>query len=516
MTQSRGTARADNGMVATSHPLAAQAGIEMLDAGGSAADAAVAAAAVLNVVDPRSTGIGGDAFALCWIGDGPTALAGAGPASARLSVDELRSAGFEEMPDVGPWTVTVPGSVSAWEAVLNRYGRLDFERILVPAIRLAEEGVAVAPRIAADWARNADRLGHDDAARRTFLPRGRAPVIGERFANPALASTFRRLAAKGPEEFYRGVLGGAVGSAVRAAGGPLGAEDLAAWTGAEWVQPIRRRYCGVDVYVPPPPGQGIVALQALGIYEKLRCEDRVDEEHGAIEALKLAFADAQACLADPRTEPVPVERLLADDYLAARREQIDATRARVAAPGPASDTVYVAVADRDGGACSFIQSLYEGFGSGICVPDTGVLLQNRGSGFRLDDRHPNRPEPGKRPYHTIMPAMLARDGAFVGCLGVVGGFMQPQGQMQVIREVFDRGLSPQAAVDAPRFRVLGGVTVAFEPGFDPDVVNALADRGHQTAELSAFEAGGAQLVLSDGDGFAGASDGRKDGCAHGR
>ena len=509
---------AERCMVATSHPLAAEAGVRMLDAGGTAADAAVAAAAVLNVVDPRSTGIGGDAFALCWFGDvsGPTALAGAGPAPAGMSVGSLRAAGFDSMPALGPWTVTVPGSVSAWCALLERYGRIALDEVLAPAIALAEQGFAITPVVADEWAAHAGRLQGDDAARSTFLPGGRAPRAGDRFANPALGATLRRLAAGGPDEFYRGALAEAIGAAVGAAGGPLRAADLAAWPGAEWVAPIQRSFRGVDVFELPPPGQGLVLLEALGLYEQLDPDDPVDAEHVAIEALKLAFADAQAYVADPEVEHVPTAELLADRYLVERARAIDPARATDALPGRPGDTVYVAAVDAEGGACSFIQSLYEGFGSGLCVPGTGMLLQNRGSGFVLDDEHPNRPAGGKRPYHTIVPAVLARRGRLMGCLGVVGGFMQPQGKLQILRGLLERELEPQQALDAPRFRFLGGRRLGCERGYDGGLRAELAARGHDVVEIGPFEAGGAQLVLSADDGLRGASDRRKDGCALGR
>jgi gamma-glutamyltranspeptidase/glutathione hydrolase len=511
------TVHAESCMVATSHPLAAEAGMKILDAGGGAADAAVAAAAVLNVVDPRSTGIGGDAFALCWPGDDsvPAALAGAGPAPAGMSVESVRAAGYDAMPSLGPWTITVPGSVSAWGALLERYGRLGLEAVLAPAIELAEQGFAVTPFVADEWAANADRLQGDEALA-TFLPGGGAPRAGERFANPALGATLRRIADAGPDAFYRGELAEAIGAAVAAAGGPLRAADLAEWDGATWVEPIQRSFRGIDVYELPPPTQGLVLLEALGIYEALDAEDPVDREHTAIEALKLAFADAHAHIADPEAAAVPTAALLAERYVAQRAAAIDLTRAGDALPGRPSDTVYVAVVDGDGGACSFIQSLYEGFGSGVCVPGTGMLLQNRGGCFVLDEGHPNRPAAGKRPYHTIIPALLARDGRLAGCLGVVGGLMQPQGKLQILRGLFERGLEPQEALDAPRFRALGGRRLGCERGFDPGLRAQLAARGHEICELGRFEAGGAQLVLSGEDGLRGASDRRKDGCALGR
>jgi gamma-glutamyltranspeptidase/glutathione hydrolase len=505
-------------MVATSHPLAARAGVEMLAAGGTAADAAVAAAAVLCVVDPRSTGIGGDAFALHWApGDrGPTALAGAGPAPAGLTPEALAAAGFRSMPQIGPWAITVPGAVSAWEALLGRHGRLGLERVLAPAIALAADGFEVTPIVAEEWRSAVPRLAHDEAARALLLPGGRPPAAGERWANPELAAVLAQIAADGADAFYRGRTAELIGTAVARAGGVLRAADLEDWEGAEWVVPLQRRFRDVDVFELPPPGQGLIVLEALGIFESLDCPTPADEEHAAIEALKLAFADAARHVADPAVAAVPADRLLSREHLAERRARIDMAAAGTAAAGAVSDTVYVAAADGEGGACSFIQSLYEGFGSGVAVPGTGIVLQNRGSGFVLEPGHPNRVAPGKRPYHTIIPAMLGRGGAFLGCLGVVGGFMQPQGQMQILRHLLDHGMDLQAAIDAPRVRFTGARDIAVEPGYDRGVAAELARRGHAVAELDRFSAGGAQAILRDGDLLRGASDPRKDGLALGR
>jgi gamma-glutamyltranspeptidase/glutathione hydrolase len=517
------TTAAERGMVATSHPLAAQAGVDVLAAGGSAADAAVAAAAVLCVVDPRSTGIGGDAFALHWAPGArePRALAGAGPAPAGLSAEALAAAGFAAMPQLGPWTITIPGAVSAWETLLGRCGRLGLERVLAPAIALAADGFAVTPNVAAEWASSAHRLEHDAAARALLLPGVRPPAAGVRWANPELAAVLRGIADGGADAFYRGRTAELIGAAVERAGGALRAADLAGWKGAEWVAPLRRRFRDTEVFELPPPGQGIVVLEALGIFEPLDfpapldSSARADEEHAAIEALKLAFADAARYLADPDVVAVPSDVLLSDGYLATRRAQLDMAAASVAEAGAVSDTVYVCAVDGEGGACSFIQSLYEGFGSGVAVPGTGIVLQNRGSNFVLEPGHPNRVSPGKRPYHTIMPAMLGRDRSFCGCLGVVGGFMQPQGQMQILRHVLDHGLGVQAAIDAPRVRFTRGREIAVEPGFDREVVAELARRGHVIGELDRFSAGGAQAILRDGDRLRGGSDPRKGGVALG-
>ena len=506
-----GTVLADTGIVATSQPLAAEAGAAALRDGGSAADAAVAAAAVLCVAEPASTSIGGDAFALWWgAGDAaPSALAGAGPAPAGLSLDALRAAGHDVMPGFGPWSVTVPGAVSLWERLLQAHGRLDPARVLGPAIDLAERGFAVTPVIAGAWAEDAGRLAQGAAAR--FLPGGRAPVSGERFANPALGGVLRRIAEEGAAAFYTGPVAAALTAAVRDAGGPLRADDLAAFGGATWVEPLHARFRDVDVYELPPPVQGVVALEALGIYARLAPRDAGEEEHALLEAVKVAFADAMAHVADPLHADVPARALLAAGYLDRRAAGIDPERAGAAVAGRPGDTVYVAVADARGGACSLIQSLYDGFGSGLEGEGTGVLLHNRGANFVLDPAHPNHPAPGKRPYHTIMPAMLGRAGRFAGALGVVGGFMQPQGQVQVLRGLLDRGLGPQAALDAPRFRFRGGLRVEVEDGFDADALRA---RGHDVGRLAPGSAGGGQLVLVHEDGrFAGASDRRKDGRA---
>jgi gamma-glutamyltranspeptidase / glutathione hydrolase len=504
-----------HGMAVSSQPLATAAAVEMLDAGGTAADAAVAAAAVLCVVEPRATGIGGDARVLYWPAGAaaPLGLDGAGPAGAGASVEALRAAGHDTMPTTGPWTITVPGAVDAWSRLLERCGRLGLERVLQPAIGHAQDGFAVTPVIADEWAMGASRIEHDAAARDIFLPDGRAPRAGERFRNPEMAGLLRMLAAGGADVFYRGEPAERIGAAVERAGGPLRATDLAEWAGAAWVAPLSRTYRGTEVIELPPPGQGIVALEALGIFEGLAATDLGEEEHHAIEALKLAFADAKAHLADPLVVPVDVDALLDARHLEAQRARIGATAADIEAPGPATDTVYLAVVDGEGNACSLIQSLYSGFGSGVGVPGLGITLQNRGKGFVLEDGHPNQLAPGKRPYHTIIPAMLATGGAFRGCLGVVGGFMQPQGQMQIIRQLVDNAQPLDLALARPRVRFLDRRAIGVEPGFDPDLVEQLRARGHEPVELSNFGAGGAQAILREGDELHGASDPRKDGCA---
>lgn len=503
----------DPGMVVTNHPLAVAAGVDVLAAGGSAVDAAVAAAAVLTVVDPRSTGLGGDLFAQVWPAGAPApaGLASAGVGAAGLSVASLRGAGFTATPAAGPWTVTVPGAPAGWQELLAAHGRLPVGRVLDAAIRHARDGFAVTARVAEEWATAVGKLSADAAAAAVFLPGGRAPREGETFANPELAATLEAFVLEGAEPFYRGRIAAAVGAAVEAAGGPLRASDLAEWGGPEWVTPIRGRFRDVDVFELPPPGQGVVVLEALGIYGGFEPGPGEEADHRLVEALKAAIDDAATVVADPRFAADRTGDLLDEAYLAARRAGIGAAASSSRSAGLASDTVYVAAVDRDGTACSLIQSLYEGFGSGVGVPGTGLVLQNRGAGFTLDDAHPNRPEPRKRPFHTIVPALVGRGGAVQGVLGVVGGYMQPQGQAQILRGLLDGGLDPRAAVAAPRLRVTAGTTVLAEPGYDPDVLDALASRGHAVAPLPRFEAGGAQLIWRGPDGWAGGTDPRRDG-----
>ena len=501
------------GMVVTSQPLAVDAGLELLEDGGSAVDAAVAAAAVLTVVDPRSTGLGGDLFALCWqAGDrAPTGLASAGVAPARLTMDALREAGHTTMPVDGPWSVTVPGAPAGWEALLERFGRAGRERVLAPAIRHAEHGFAVSRYVAEEWVSAEAKLRSHPAAAALFLPGGKVPVEGKRFVIPELAGSLERFAREGAAPFYGGDIAQRLAAAVEEAGGVLRASDFAEWAGPEWVASISAPYRSLTVHEMPPPGQGIVVLEALRIVERLQPSGSVQEEHALIESLKAAFADAADTVADPAVERVPVDELLGDANIAARRERISMREPAESDVGRPSDTVYVAVVDGEGNGCSLIQSVYDGFGSGIAAPGTGIIVQNRASGFLMADGHPNRPAPRKRPLHTILPAMLERDGRFAGCLGVVGGYMQPQGQVQILRNLLDRGMAPQAALDAPRFRVYKRRRIALEADYPRPLAEGLGALGHELEGLPRRESGGAQLILATPDGLVGASDSRKDG-----
>ena len=500
-------------VVVASHPLATEAAHNILDAGGTVVDAAVSAAAVLTVVDPRSTGIGGDLFAMVWPEgeDRPIGLNAAGCAPSGMTVAALQAEGFRSMPQTGPWSVTVPGAVDGWRVLLGRYGRLEPGRVLEPAVRAAVDGFRITPAVAREWAATVDKLSSDVTASAVFLADGRPPAAGERWANPDYGQLLQRLGQEGWDIFYRGDVAQTIATAVEAAGGPLRFDDLAGWEGTEWVEALTVEFGGWTIHELPPPGQGLVALIAIALYELLPHTDAADAEHAAIEAVKVAFREAYGTLADPAFADVPVLELLHDDQLRSLARAVDMTRAAPGQVGPATDTVYLAVADAEQGGCSLIQSLYEGFGSGLGVPGLGLTLQNRGGCFELDDAHPNRPEPGKRPYNTIMPAMLSDGGRFTGCMGVVGGFMQPQGHLQVLRNVVERGMTPQEAVDAPRLRVFSGRAVGVEQGFDADVLRALSDRGHEIGALGIHEAGGAQLILRSDDHFLGGSDRRKDG-----
>ncbi|RMH43806.1 MAG: gamma-glutamyltransferase family protein [Deltaproteobacteria bacterium] len=525
---------ATGGAVATSQPLATEAGVWTLRRGGNAADAALAAAAVLAVTEPTSCGIGGDCFALYY--EAATAkvcaLNGSGRAPAGLSVDAVRAAGLTALPPYHALTVTVPGAVAAWADLSTRFGTRPLGDVFAPAIRLADEGFPVAPITAYFWALEAEHKLRSSPGGHQLLLGGRAPAAGERIRNGALADVLRRIAAGGPDAFYRGPIAAAIARAVRDAGGVLGEEDLADHRSA-WVDPIATRYRDVVVHECPPNGQGLVALLALNILRHRGVADLeplgADRLHEVIEALRLAFADARACVADPDVASAPIAELLDDAYARARAAQIDRARATVdvqaGSPIGGSDTVYLAAVDGDGNACSLIFSNYMGFGTGIVPDRLGFSLQNRGHGFSLDPTHPNALAPGKRPYHTIIPAMATRagDGSLYACFGVMGGFMQPQGHVQVLLALVDDGDDPQAALDRPRVCVRGGDAagaVAVEDGIAPDVVAELARRGHDVQVVAGHQRalfGRGQVIVFDPDGdvLCAGSDPRADGCALG-
>ncbi|MDW8146511.1 MAG: gamma-glutamyltransferase [Roseiflexaceae bacterium] len=506
--------------------MAAQAGLRMLLAGGSAADAVVAAAAALNVVEPMSTGIGGDAFALIYDAQLRTvrALNGSGRAPAGLSRDTFIARGLTSIPSTGMLPVTVPGAVDAWVELLAAYGRLPLAQVLAPAIEYAEHGFPVSEIIARSWKLAEPKLAaHPDTAR-TYLPQGRAPRAGELFRQPGLARSLRLIAEGGRDAFYRGAIAAAIAATSARDGGVLTLEDLAAHR-STWETPISTTYRGYTVYECPPNGQGITALIALNILEGFDMAALTPASpealHLQIEALRLAFADAAAYVADPAHVHVPTDWLLSAAHAAERRAQIDPQRAmpsvRPSALPGGHDTVYVTAVDADGNAVSFINSLYMAFGSGVVAGDTGICLQNRGAGFVLDPDHPNCVAPGKRPYHTIIPCIVTRGDRLWASFGVMGGFMQPQGHVQMLVNMIDFGMNPQEALDAPRFELidpyLGQDAVALE--HDPEVAAALAARGHRVVDRQGmFGFGGGQIIVVDEAGVRHAgSDPRKDGCA---
>lgn len=525
---------ATHGVVATSQPLATAAGLEILMQGGNAADAAVAAAAALNVTEPTSTGLGGDMFALYY--DAQTgqvsALNGSGCAPAALTLDVLREQGFEnELPPFHAHTVTVPGACAGWCDLIEMHGSLDMAKVLAPAIRLAEEGFPVAPLTAYYWQRGAEQqLRHAPNGHELMID-GRAPRPGEIFRNPTLARTLRIIAEGGKDAFYRGEIGEKIAAVVQQMGGLMTQEDLAGHT-STWEQPISTVYRGVRIYECPPNGQGITALLALNILSQFDLPaDPLSAErlHLIIEALRLAFADSRWYVADPAFEQVPVEELLSMAYAGERARLIDPQRAtldqRHGAPVAGSDTVYLSVVDGYGNACSFINSNYMGFGTGIVPEGTGFSLQNRGHNFSLNPEHPNALAPGKRPYHTIIPAMATRetDGSLYASFGVMGGFMQPQGHVQVVLALLNDGLDPQAALDRPRVCIGSGTaggSVSVEAGISPDVVARLAAMGHPVEMVSGYERalfGRGQIITRDPQTgvLCGGSDPRADGCALG-
>ncbi len=515
---------ARHGMACTSQPLASFAAAEVLRSGGTAVDAAVTAAAMLAVVEPFMTGPGGDCFALVWDGARLHGLNGSGRAPGAATIDAMQARGQATMPLVGPLAITVPGSVDAWCELLARFGRRSLAEALAPAIATAEDGFPVSEIIAAQWSFAAGLL-QDDVGRAAFTCDGRAPRAGEIMRLPALAHSLRQLAAGGRETFYRGELGAALAAAVQARGGLLSAADLAAHT-STWVEPIAVDYRGVAVCELPPNGQGLAALLALNILECFDLPGAAPDlrTHLQIEAIKLAFADRNRWIADPEHASVPVERLLSKDYAQGRAALIRPDKAlkRVAAGSrTASDTVYLTTADASGMVVSLINSLYLAFGSGIVADGTGIALQNRGAGFVLDATHPNALAPHKRPFHTIIPAMLLRDGRPLLAFGVMGGDMQAQGHVQLVSRLLDEGCNLQEAIEQPRFNYFDGDRVALEAGLATAVGAALAQRGHviedESTALLRGGFGGAQgIAIDPATGVLwGGSDSRKDGCAIG-
>ena len=506
--------------VATSQPLATQAGMTMLARGGNAVDAALATAITLTVVEPCSNGIGSDLFAILWDGHELTGLNASGRAPAGWT--PARFAGREEMPQRGWDTVTIPGAVSGWQALSKRYGKLPFADLFEPAIRHARDGYLVSPVVAEKWRAAMPLMPRDFGWHEHFAPRGRTPEPGERFASPAMATTLATIARTGGDAFYHGELAAAMAAHAHAHGSAHTTADFGAHT-CDWVTPLALTYRGVTVHEIPPNGQGIAALIALGILEHFDlaalAPDSVASQHLQIEAMKLAFADAHRYVADARHMELPPEALLDRGYLAARAKLIDPTHAQDFGPGapPRGGTVYLCAADANGMMVSLIQSNYMGFGSGVVVPGTGISLQNRGAGFSLAAGHPNEVSGGKRPYHTIIPGFCTKDGAPWAAFGVMGGPIQPPGHVQTMVRVNDYSMNPQATLDAPRWKVNAGRSIELEASASPALREGLIKLGHRMESVpdSYMDFGAGQFIVRIDGGYVAASDPRRDGHAAG-
>jgi gamma-glutamyltranspeptidase/glutathione hydrolase len=527
---------APRGVVATSQPLAAAAGLAVLRRGGNAVDAAVATAITLTVVQPGANDIGGDLFAMVWDGDNLHGLNASGRSPAALTLDAARAGAVSPlpggalggaqagsdlvMPSFGWLPVTVPGAPAGWRDLHARFGRLPFADLFTDAIGYAAGGYPVSPTVADGWVRSIARyatLSGPEFAEwgRVYTVDGRAPAAGELWRNPDAARTLRLIAESGAEEFYRGSIAAELADFAAASGGLLTADDLAKYA-SDWVDPVRAGYRGYEVWELPPNGQGVAALLALNILDGMdvAAANRELRTHWQIEAVKLGFADAHAYVADPDVADVPLAGLLDPGYAAARRGLIGESAGEPAAGDPArGGTVYLCTADPDGMMVSLIQSNYMGFGSYVMAPGTGFGLQNRGAGFALAPGHPNEAGPGKRPYHTIIPGFLTRAGQPIGPFGLMGGHMQPQGHVQLVMSTVDDGLDPQAALDAPRWYWHAGRDVYVEPGIEAD---ALRRRGHRVSvDGSMFYGHGQAIWRMPGGGYVAGTEPRADGSAVG-
>ncbi len=518
----RSVVYAARGMAATSHPFASLAAVDILRRGGNAVDAAIAACAVQCVVEPQSTGIGGDCFALFAPASGPVvALNGSGWAPAALSLERLRALGISALTADSVHSITVPGAVAAWEMLQRAHGRLDLGAVLEAAISYAEEGFPVLPRVAFDWKQAEARLRGREATRRLYLPSGSAPRAGCVLRYPALARTLRRIAKEGAKVFYEGELAAWMIETLRAAGGLHELSDFAAYEPA-WVEPIHGDYRGVRVFECPPNGQGFVPLLMLHLLEGFALAeldpDGAERYHLEAEATKLAFSERDAWLADPRAGALPLGQVLQKSHAEELRRWIDPKRARFDLPAPCragGDTVYIAVVDGEGNACSFINSLYDGFGSALVCPRTGVLFHCRGRAFSLDPDHPNALAPRKRPMHTIIPALAFRGERLFACFGVMGADFQPVGQVHLLTNLIDYAMDPQTALDHPRAMAYPR-DLQLERGIRPEVAERLRAMGHPVT-AAATPLGGGQCILLDHERglLIGGSDPRKDGIALG-
>ena len=527
----RSVVRAGHGMVASSQPLASQVGLDVLKRGGNAVDAAIAMAAVLNVTEPNMTGVGGDAFMMVYSAKTGKleGLNASGRAPHALNLDYFAKKKITQMPLTGMEPITVPGAFDGWVTLLDKYGTMKLADLMAPAIDYAENGFPVAEKISADWAPEVEKLKRTEAAASTFLVNGGAPPPGTVFVQKNLARTLRTLAKGGRDAFYKGEIARAIVDYCQKNGGFLAMEDFAAQK-SEWVEPISTTYKGHTVYEMPPNGQGLTALILLNILEGIDLKsmqgDPVRYYHTLIEATKIAFADRNHYIADPAFSKVPVKELLSKDYAAKRRALLNADKA-IDPPAygdlnVGADTTYFTVVDKDRNAVSFINSIFNAFGSGIVAGDTGIMLHNRGTGFSLDPNAPNKYEPGKRPFTTLIPAMVFKDGKFLMSFGVMGGDIQAQGHVQVLVDLIDRGLNLQQAIDAPRVRYISGKGVMMEPELGDAVINGLVAKGHERVlpppglMHRTFMGGGQAIMLDPLTGMLmGASDIRKDGMALG-
>ena len=518
---------ARNGMVSTTQPLAAMAGVRVLMQGGNAVDAAVATAAVLNVVEPSSTGVGGDVFALVRMAhDGQvTALNASGRSAAAASLDELVNKGMDAISNQSPYAITVPGAVSGWQAIIDRYGNMGLADVLKPAIEYAEGGFPVSEVISQYWEVSAPRLesgpgGHE------MLINGNPPRAGELFKNPTLAETLRTVAEGGANAFYKGPIAEKIADFVQKMGGWITTEDMADHY-AEWVEPSCTSYRGYDCWQVPPPTQGLNTLMALNIAEGFDLAgmgfQSVDSYHHLIESMRLSFADSLTYITDPDHMKVASTDLLSKQYAKMRRAMIDPDRA-LADVGPGRppshpDTVYISCVDGDGNACSFINSVYMGFGTGLIVPTTGIALHNRGSSFNLDPEHDNALAPRKRPFHTLMPGMVTKNNELWASYGVMGSMQQAQGHLQVLTNMIDFGKGPQEALNAPRFSVRFEDGIFLEDIVATDVVKELKEKGHQITvrDPHGIWFGSGQIIRRDPESGAltGGSEPRADGAAIG-
>ena len=541
---------ATRGMVATSQPLAAMAGLDILKAGGNAADAAVAAAATLNVVQPIQTGIGGDCFALYWDAASKqvTALNGSGRSPAAASIEEVRKLGYAKMPTFTGHSVSIPGTVAGWSDLLDRHGRMSLSDVLQSAIWYAENGYPVSEIIAISWASQIAKLlrtpdwqsgdldnGPAQPSGHELLIDGRAPLPGEIIRIPTLGETLRGIASDGKDYIYRGAFADKLSRHVQQYGGWITPADMAAHA-STWDAPITAGYRDVTLYECPPNGQGLAAIIAVNLASAfdLAAMSTADRTHIMIECMRLGFADAQRWVCDPAVVDIPQDALIGKEYADSRRSLIDTSHAaqnvRYGTPMAGSDTVYLSVIDGEGNACSFINSTYALMGTGLVVPGTGVTLQNRAALFALDPGHPNALAPSKRPYHTIIPAMTTREGELHACYGIIGDYMQPQGHFQLLVNLVDLDMSPQKSLDMPRWRIAGpdaglgatdpGGFVRVESSWDMAILSDLATRGHRLAPadgLSRTVFGSGQIILRDPESgvLTAGSEPRSDGCAVG-